>query len=216
MMVRIVRMVFFSNVEEPASLIARMKLPTNYDADTIGRCGLSKNKDASELLARKQKLSTVKGVPTIVDLSIQADSKELAGECATAIFNLIRQTQRAIAEPFIAQAKFKIIEYQKRLDSSRGLISRSDKSGGQLSNVYLATRDEVNYLTYEIARLQEFITLADAKMAELTAPVYVLSNSVYPNKLVTILLGLLAGFFLGLLFVMGRRAYRSMYSGAVS
>ena len=199
------------NIEEPALLIARMKLPTSYDHITIERCGLNGEKDAAEVLAKKVKLSVVKGAPSVVDLSIQAESKELADTCVAATFDLIKQTQKAIAEPFIIEAKSKLSEYQKRLDDSRSVMLRADKSGAALSAAYLATRDEVKYLMDEVIRLQDFITSGDTRMTQLTAPIYAIDHPVFPKKHLTVIVGLMAGLFLGLLFVMGRHAYRRMY-----
>ena len=199
------------NIEESALLIARMKLPTSYDHITIERCGLNGEKDAAEVLAKKVKLSVVKGAPSVVDLSIQAESKELADTCVAATFDLIKQTQKAIAEPFIIEAKSKLSEYQKRLDDSRSVTLRADKSGAALSAAYLATRDEVKYLMDEVIRLQDFITSGDTRMTQLTAPIYAIDHPVFPKKRLTVTVGLMAGLFLGLLFVMGRHAYRRMY-----
>jgi len=199
------------NIEEPALLIVRMKLPTSFDQATIDRCGLISEKNAAEVLAKKVKLSAVKGAPSVVDLSIQAESKGLANDCVAAIFDLIKQTQKAIAEPFIIEAKSKLSEYQKRLDDSRSVMLRADKSGPTLSAAYLATRDEVKYLMDEVIRLQDFITSGETRMTQLTAPIYASDYPVFPKKRLTITVGLIAGLFLGLLFVMGRHAYRRMY-----
>jgi len=199
------------NVEEPALLIARMKLPTSFNQATIQRCGLNGEKDAAKVLVKKVKLSAVKGAPSVVDLSIQAESKELADACVAATFDLIKQTQKAIAEPFIIEAKSKLSEYQKRLDDSRSVMLRADKSGAALSAAYLATRDEVKYLMDEVSRLQDFVNSGDTRMTQLTAPIYVIDHPVFPKKRLTVTVGLMAGLFLGLLFVMGRHAYRRMY-----
>ena len=203
------------NIEEPALLIARMKLPTSFDQMTIERCGLNGEKDAAEVLAKKVKLSAVKGAPSVVDLSIQAESKELADACVAATFDLIKQTQKAIAEPFIIEAKSKLSEYQKRLYDSRSVMLRADKSGAALSAAYLATRDEVKYLMDEVIRLQDFITSGDTRMTQLTAPIYAIDHPVFPKKRLTVTVGLMAGLFLGLLFVMGRHAYRRMYPSTI-
>ncbi len=202
------------NIEEPALLIARMKLPTSFDQATIERCGLSSEKSGAEVLAKKVKLSAVKGAPSVVDLSIQAESKELADACVAATFDLIKNTQKAIAEPFIIEAKSKLSEYQKRLDDSRSVMLRADKSGAALSAAYLATRDEVKYLMDEVIRLQDFITSGDTRMTQLTAPIYAIDHPVFPKKRLTVTVGLMAGLFLGLLFVMGCHAYRRMYPSA--
>ncbi len=199
------------DAEESALLIARMMLPTSFDSTKIDHCGLNAEKDAAEVLSKKVKLSALKGDPSVVDLSIQAESKELANACVAATFDLIKQTQKAIADPFIIEAKSKLSEYQKRLDDSRSVMLRADKSGAALSAAYLANRDEVKYLMDEVIRLQDFITSCDTRMTQLTAPIYAIDHPVFPKKRLTVTVGLMAGLFLGLLFVMGRHAYRRMY-----
>lgn len=193
------------NIEEPALLIARMKLPTSFDPVTIDRCGLTGEKDAQDILAKLVKLSAVKGAPSVVDLSIQLSSKEQADACVSAVFDLIKGSQKAIAEPFIIEAKSKLAEYQKRLDDSRSVMLRADKSGAALSAAYLATRDEVKYLMGEVIRLQDFITSGDTWMTQLTAPIYAIDHPVFPKKKISVIVGLLAGLFFGLLFVMVRK-----------
>ncbi len=63
----------------------------------------------------------------------------------------------------------------------------------------------------EVIRLQDFITSGDTRMTQLTAPIYAIDHPVFPKKRLTVTVGLMAGLFLGLLFVMGRHAYRRMY-----
>jgi capsular polysaccharide biosynthesis protein len=199
------------NIEESALLIARMKLPTSFDPVTIDRCGLTSEKDAQNILAKLVKLSVVTGAPSVVDLSIQSSTKEQAHACVSAIFDLIKSSQKAIAEPFVIEAKSKLVEYQKRIDDSRSVMLRADKSGAALSAAYLATRDEVKYLMDEVIRLQDFIASGNTRVTQLTAPVYAIDHPVFPKKKISVIVGLMAGLFLGLLFVMVRQAYRKMY-----
>jgi capsular polysaccharide biosynthesis protein len=199
------------NIEEPAVLMARVKLPTSFDPVTIDRCGLTGEKDAQDILAKLVKLSEVKGAPSVVDLSIQSSTKEQADACVSAIFDLIKSSQKAIKEPFVIEAKSKLAEYQKRLDDSRSVILRADKSGAALSAAYLATRDEVKNIMDEVMRLQDFITSGDTRITQLTAPIYAIDHPVFPKKKISVIVGFMAGLFLGLLFVMVRQAYRKMY-----
>ena len=199
------------NIEEPAVLISRMKLPTSFDEATVKHCGLEGQSDAGERLAQRLKLTTVKGAPSIVDLSIQADTSGLARACASAIFDLVKRSQYALAEPFIADANSKLAEYQKRIDDSKSLMLRADRSGAALSAAYLASRDELKYLMDEVMRLQDLIAFLQTQTTQLTAPIYAMDRPVFPKKSLTLALGLMVGLCVGLLFVIGRRAYRRMY-----
>jgi capsular polysaccharide biosynthesis protein len=196
------------NVEDPNLLMARLKLPSSYTEDEIKACGLQDLKLPAESLANTAKLSPVKGVGSIVELKIRLESKDQAVSCAQSLFENIRDSQNKIMKPYIEEAKALLTKYQARLAEAQSLVARADKSGSALSAAYLANRDEVKFLTDESIRLNTFITSGDARQAKLVAPIYASDIPVFPKKKISLLVGLLAGLFLGILFVMMRKAWR--------
>jgi capsular polysaccharide biosynthesis protein len=195
------------NVEEPNLLMARLKLPTTYSAAEIKACGLEGQKMPAESLVSISKFSAVKGVGSIIELKIRIESREQAVVCAQALFENIRESQNQIIKPYIEEAKGLLTKYQARLKEAQELVTRADKSDAALSAAYLANRDEVKFLTDESIRLNTFVTAGDARQAKLVSPIYASEAAVFPKKKITLMVGLLAGLFLGLLLVMVRKVW---------
>jgi capsular polysaccharide biosynthesis protein len=197
------------NLEEPNLLMARLKLPTSYSAAEIKACGLEGQKMPAESLVSMSKFSAVKSVGSIVELKIQMESREQAVVCAQALFENIRESQNQIIRPYIEEAKALLTKYQARLKEAQELVTRADKPGPALSAAYLANRDEVKFLTDESIRLNTFVTAGDARQAKLVSPIYASEAAVFPKKKIALMMGLLAGLFLGLLLVMIRKVWKS-------
>jgi hypothetical protein len=196
------------NIEEPSLLIARFKLPSNYSTQEIVACDFESSKSPFEDLATAAKFSVVKGVESIIELKITRDSKEIAITCAQSLFENIRISQNKIINPYIEEAKTLLVKYQDRLANSQSMVSRADKSGAALSAAYLASRDEVKFLTDEILRLNAFIVGADSKKAKLVSPIYASDDPVFPKKTISLIVGLMIGLFFGLLLAYGKRSYK--------
>lgn len=197
------------NVEDPNLLIARLKLPSFYLHDDIRACGLQDTELPEESLANIVKLSTVKGVTSIVELKIRLESKGRAVNCAQSLFENIRYSQNNIAKPHIEEAKTLLAKYQTRLLEAQSLVARFDKSSSALSAAYLASRDEVRFLMDESIRLNSLISAGDTRQAKLVTPIYASDIPVFPKKKITLIFGLLVGLFLGVLFSMARKAWRA-------
>lgn len=197
-----------TNLEDPNSLISRLKLPTAFSEKEVKACKLEKSKYPTETLASNVvKLTAVKGVSSLVELRIRGESKEDTLNCAQAIFENIKDSQAAIMKPYIEEARTLMLKYQGRLNDAQGLIARADKSGHALSAAYLANRDELKFLFDEAIRLNGIISAGDNRHAKLVSAIHVSSTPVFPQKRVSLFLGLLAGLFLGLIYVLSRRTW---------
>ena len=139
-----------TSIEDGNSLMARMKLPTSYDEESIKTCGLNEYKKPFEYLAKTVKISVLKG-SQIIELKVVGSSQSTASACSLKIFEKIKQHQAEIANIFIDEAKSKILIYQKRLQESQAFISKADRSGSSMSAAYLSTRDELKQLNDEIS-----------------------------------------------------------------
>lgn len=204
------------NIEEPQALIARMALPTSYPKETIVLCGLTDKKDADEQLAKKVKLSIPKGVGGTVDLKIRDDSEEIAKACANAVYHIIKFSQTQFIAPFIDEARKRLAIEEGRLSRATKLIAKADKSGTTVSAIYLSTRDEIRFLLDQISLLQSIITSSENRATQLTAPIYLESKPVFPQKSKSLQIGLLIGAFLGLVFALVRKWYQSNYFRTVT
>ncbi len=197
------------NIEEPNLLMARLKLPTTYSDEVIKACGFENASSPAESLSSSAKFSAVKGVGSMIELKINRDSKEIAINCAQALFESIKTSQNQIIKPYIEESKALLVKYEARLANSQSLVSRADKSGAALSAAYLANRDEVKFLTEEILRLNTFITTADTRQAKLVSPIYASDTAVFPKKTMRLIVGLMAGLLFGLLLVVGKKALKN-------
>ncbi len=197
------------NIEEPNLLLARLKLPTTYSDEVIKACGFENASSPAESLLSSAKFSAVKGVGSMIELKINRDSKEIAINCAQALFESIKTSQNQIIKPYIEESKALLVKYETRLANSQALVSRADKSGAALSAAYLANRDEVKFLTEEILRLNTFIITADTRQAKLVSPIYASDTAVFPRKIMSLISGLIAGLFLGFLLVICKKALKN-------
>lgn len=197
------------NVEDPNLLIARLKLATTYSAREFNACGLEQKKMPAETLIDLSRFSLIKGVGSVVELRVRAGKKEQAIKCAQALFENIRESQNLIIKPYIKEAEMLLKIHKVSLKESQAFIASADKSGVALSVAYLANRDEAKFLIYEISRLNTFIYSAEDRQAKLVSPIYASELPVYPQKNVTLVAALFAGFFIGLLFMLGRKSFRT-------
>jgi LPS O-antigen subunit length determinant protein (WzzB/FepE family) len=114
-----------------------------------------------------------------------------------------------IAEPIIEEAKTKLARYVARLQEAQTFISKADKSGSSMSAAYLSTRDEMKHITDEITRLNDLISSASNRQTKLVSPIYTPQKKVAPKEIIFLTAGLMGGLFLGIVLLMGLRAYRS-------
>jgi uncharacterized protein involved in exopolysaccharide biosynthesis len=197
-----------TNLEDPNLVIARLKLPSTYDQETINSCGYQVKRYPTEELAKMTKPSLIKGTQ-MLDIKVQGLSREQATQCAESILRIVKDSQKAIAEPIIDEAKAKLLKYSQRLQEAQSFIVKADKSGSSMSAAYLSTRDEVNFLTDETIRLNDLIASANSRQTKLVSPIYSPENKVSPKRAIALIAGLFAGLFFGLLLMLGKRGYKA-------
>ncbi len=197
-----------TNIEDPNTLIARMKLPSSYDKNSTTACDLENSKYPQEALAKMVKLSIIKGT-SIVELKVTTLSQASAIKCIQLLVVQIKDYQIQLANIFIDEAKEKLVTYQKRLQESQVFINKADKSGSSMSAAYLASRDEIKQMTDEVIRLNDLISSANSRQAKLISPIFSPEKKAFPKPEIVIVAGLIAGLFFGLLLMMGKRSYRS-------
>jgi uncharacterized protein involved in exopolysaccharide biosynthesis len=197
-----------TNLEDPNLLIARMKMPSTYDQAAIATCGYEGKPNAAQSISKMTKISIIKGTQT-VELKLQGLSPEQATQCAESILRIIKDSQKAIADPIIDEAKAKLQKYSQRLQEAQSFIRKTDKSNSSISAAYLSTRDEVKFLTDETIRLNDLIVSANSRQTKLVSPIYSPENKVSPKRANALVAGLFAGLFLGLLLMLGKRGYKA-------
>lgn len=194
------------NLEEPNQLIARLRLPSTYSYEVIKVCGFENVSSPAETLASSAKFSAVKGVSSMVELKINRYSRDIAIDCAQALFETIKTSQNEIIQPYIEESKTLLNKYERRLTVSQSLGLGSDKLGSSLSAACLANHEEVKLLNEEALRLSTLIAIANSRRAKLASPIFVADAPAYPKTKVSLIVGLIVGVSLSFLFVMGKKA----------
>ncbi len=197
------------HVEDPNLLIARLKMPTSYSVETIKGCGFENLPSSAEDLVSILNFTIIKNVESIIEISITRDSKEAAIACAQHLFENIKSSQSQIIKLYVEELKVLLIKYEARLSHMKNLTFRRDKAIDSLSVEYLANRDEVNFLTQEVYRLNALITSANLRQAKLVAPIYAKNAPVFPKKRNSLIIGLVAGLSLGCLFAVFKTYFKS-------
>lgn len=196
------------NLEDPNHLIARMKMPTSYDQALIANCGYEGKPDAAQSISKIAKFSIIKDAQ-MVELKVQGLSPEQATQCAESIFRSIKDSQKAIAEPIIDEARAKLQKYSQRLQEAQSFIAKADKSGSSVTAAYLSTRDEVQFLANKITQLNDLIVSLNGRQTKLGSSIYSPENKVSPKRANILIAGLFAGLFLGLLLMLCKRGYKA-------
>lgn len=197
------------DIESASALIARMEIPSTYNVEVVKLCNITDKIDPKYKLSKKVKLSVSKGGDGIVDLRIQDSSKEKAKECINTIIKLIESTQMQIATPYINEAERLLKIKEERLFHSSKIIEKADKSGVVLSAAYLSTRDEIRYLLDQISTLQNIINSNTSRTTQLTAPIYIRNEPVYPNNQKILTIGLLLGSLFGVMIAAVRNMQKN-------
>jgi capsular polysaccharide biosynthesis protein len=197
------------NIENPNTLVFRYKTESSYTSDNFKKCESEKSNFPKEKMTHLVKFAIVKGVDSAVELKVRRASKELAFACAQSIYESIREYQAQSKKNHIENLTARLLKYQIRQKELQSFISRADNLGSAISLVYIHARDEQKFLSDQIFRINQGISLFDENQAKLLAPIYVSPSPVYPNKKLILVSGLLAGLFLGLLFNLAHKVWRN-------
>ena len=199
---------FGTNVEDPSSLIGRMKFPTNYTDSVVTGCGFQDKPQAALALSKATQLSIPKGVANTVELKVIAPTQQLATDCAEAIFMQIVRMQEEFSKVFVEEAKIKLALDNERIEAARKLIARADKSGSALSATYLSARDELTYFLTDRDKMLDMINSVKTRGSRLDSPIYASETPVFPKRVKSLTAGLMTGLMLGLLLALGRKFWR--------
>lgn len=196
-------------VEDPSSLISRMKIPTSFNDEVITACGYQDKSEAALKLSKLLKLSAPKGLLNTVEAKVLAQSPQVAHECMQAVVNQISLQQMQLAKPFIEEAKIKIAQDNERIEAARKIIAKADQSGSALTAAYLAARDEISYFLTDREKMLDLINSAEQRGTKLISPIYVSENPVSPKLIISLSAGFLCGLFVGLIIAFLRRSLGS-------
>lgn len=189
------------SVESPAILLERLKSPSAYTPESINSCGLAGLDFPGEALAGMVKLSVPKNTASIVSLKVQRENTGLAKACANAVFEMIRDQQKVLSEPYRDEIKSVLEKIKARMDDNFKLLAKARKSPYQIDAFFRL--NELISLTQQADALQR--SLSRGTSARLLSSIYVSGNPVSPRQGVSIAVGLILGLMTGVLIALGKK-----------
>lgn len=211
-----------NDVETPSILVEKLKIPTYFSIASHSDCNVM-NTFEPGLVIVKNLMPTLSKTSPIISFSYKDESSEKAQKCLESVVNDIRNNQNLLAKPTIDAKKKQLLDLRGKLDSSERVLklltnknSNFDISDSKFSastlllsltfnkeNEIEGLRSQINYLEIELMEPQ-------TKETSLTAPIYAPKKKVSNNIVLSLLGGLMVGLFLGLLLMIGKRAFTAI------
>jgi Chain length determinant protein len=209
-----------ADVEAPALLVEKLKLPAYYNKETFDACGVSDAVEPGVAIANSLKPTLMKTAP-IITISYKAKSQELAVGCINAVMADIRSNQAMIAKPILEQKNVQLGLLKQKLESAEQISNslqprkqsfdfNDPKFNGAtlLLATSLSKANEVKDLKAQIADIEIQLQEPQTKETYFTTPIYASPRPVEPKKLVSIAAGLFGGSVLSIAFMLVRAQFR--------
>jgi len=173
---------FGGNVEQPAELIQRLRMPTTYPVEVQQACGMPDGGEFGDYLGGALKVEVVKNVDKAVRMNVLVSSPEQAKQCAEAIVAMVVAQQRGLIEERLAGRPEQILFVEQLLQRDMQLFEslRRNENG---SLKYLAKLERINSLNARLDALKEEVLVSTQHPAKVTAPIYVPKNPI-PRRLI--------------------------------
>lgn len=196
----------FTDIEEPAALFARLKVPSTFSQMDITACSLAIPEPMSlEAMSDMVSAGVPRSTNSIAVIRIRRESPEAAKKCSNALFEMIRNQQEAMAEPLKQDLQRALAELEARLAKVQDELGNAEQKGG-LEKFFFAKRDELFFLNQQIFSLhRDFQRITPAR---LVSPIYASPRPVSPQFPLIIAASTLAGLFLGLVVASFREFMR--------
>jgi capsular polysaccharide biosynthesis protein len=192
-------------LEEPTTLIYRMRNPANYSEEVIKACAYQEKKDPALSLSRDLKFFAPKGAANLIEVRVISPIPLVALSCSQAVFDRVRSLQEQSAGPLLKEAEAKLAYENDSIDAAKKSIFKADQSGGLMTGVYLVARDELTYFLTERQKTTDLIKSLKNLSTRLISPIYVSESPIAPKKGISIGVGLIGGLFFGIIFLLVRQ-----------
>ena len=207
------------DVEAPAVLVEKLKMPMYYSEKTIAACNVMDKLEPGKEIAKKIKPTLIKNTPFIT-ISYREDSPEIAKKCLVNVLDDIRDNQGLLAKPILESKTNQLLNMKLKLELAEKIVktfsnknisfdfSDSKFSASALLFATIASKkSEIKDLQIVIRDLEIELLEPNTKEAFLVTPINAPQQKVSPKLAIIVLVGLMAGLFIGLLLMMGKRAY---------
>lgn len=183
------------SIEPPALLMARLRLPSTYTEEVINACGIP----AIKLIDAVQ-IRQMRDTNTSIELKVRHETPTKAQQCSQAVFEMIKQQQGNLLQPFLDANKAKLAFYQKELATDASFLNKlEEQHNSSTFNFikYIKVSDQIKYDIEQIDKLTQQLQFG-SQITTVIAPTYVDPDIVTPKKIPTLIIGTLLGFLLGL------------------
>ncbi len=208
-----------TDVEAPALLVEKLKMPMYYSQKTYVACNVMDKLESGEVIAKRLKPTLAKTAP-IITISYREESREVAQKCLESVLDDVRSNQSLLAKPIFESKANQLLNLKLKLESAEKIVKMLPKNNTgfdfsdskfSASTLLLATtlskENEIKDLRTTINDLEIALVEPQTKGAFLTTPIYAPQQKVSPKRTMILVGGLVAGLFIGLLLMMGKRAY---------
>jgi uncharacterized protein involved in exopolysaccharide biosynthesis len=207
------------DVEAPAVLIEKLKMPMYYSQNTYVACNVMDKLESGEVIAKTLKPTLAKSAP-IITISYREESREDAQKCLESVLDDVRSNQSLLAKPIFESKTNQLLNLKLKLESAEKIVKILPKNNSgfdfsdskfSASTLLLATtlskENEIKDLRAAINDLEIAMLEPQTKEAFLSAPIFSPKQKVSPKRTMILIGGLVAGLFIGLLLMIGKRAY---------
>jgi hypothetical protein len=194
-------------IELPA-LIDKVKNAIKDDLELQKECGFSMATKETNFF-NYINFVNLKVLPPKLQVTVHRPSSELARECINAIANIIQTIQISMIEEKIdfKNTKANLDKVTERLIQDLNTRSKLNLMSQNYSSMYFALTQNIRNFEDQkeqlLRRVSEFELINRTNIFE----IYLSKSPTFPPKLGTIFIGLLVGFYLGLVFAIFREIY---------
>lgn len=214
-------MVANSPIEAPAVVVEKMKMPLYFSSSTWQVCDTDQELTPSRTLAKQLNPILNKNAP-FIGLTYRAPSQEEAKACLQAVLNDVRGKQLLLAQPVINQKQSFLASLKDELASAEQVAKflssqkqdfqfRDDKfsANALMLATKLSKENDIKELRNQIVDLEISLSPPQTQETSLAAPLFASSQKVAPSRSFILAIALFAGFLLSVVFLLGRKAWRS-------
>lgn len=207
-----------TDIESSAVLAEKMRSPTYYSAQTLIRCEVAEPDNSAKNLAAAINPHIPRN-SAFVSVQFLSKDTQTSEACINAVLEDVRRNHNDLIEHQIGLAKATLEAEKERLRLAEEIVSTLSShslsfdfkdtqfSASQLLLATLqAKQSEITTLTSSIQKTEYLLAEPQTKSASFTTPIYSPRKSVEPKRAVIVLMGLLAGAFVGLMLLVVQRA----------
>ena len=206
-----VAMVDAEEVETPAVLSEKIKLPLYFSKSTLQSCARDGKPNDSDTLAGVLKTRVIRNSP-FLNISVQMALPEQAKACLLSVTADIQTQQALVATPLLQklQAKLDAVKFKLKVaeEISNFLASQGSRvqigdykfaAAAMLLATSTANNHEIKTLRLELMELETALSAINTNHTSLAAPIFASPMPVGVQPWLVLLLACFAGVFLGVL-----------------